>query len=200
MAGVLDAIEDGIPEEHVGMGHVYLGAQHHASLLYLAVLHGLEEPEVLLDGSVAVGRSDARLGGGALLLGYLFGRLLIDVGLALADETDSEVIELLEIVGGVEYLAPAETEPADVPFDRVHVLDILLGGVGVVEAQVAHAVVLLGDAEVHADSLDVSDMQIAVGLGRKTCLDASVVLTFCQVFLYDLLNEIEAFFLLFHRI
>ena len=40
----------------------------------------------------------------------------------------------------------------------IHVLDILLGGVGVVEAQVTHSAVLLCDAEVHADSLGVADM------------------------------------------
>ncbi len=42
-----------------------------------------------------------------------------------------------------------------------------LAGVGVVEAQVAAAAELLGDAEVEADGLGVADVEVAVGLGGK---------------------------------
>ena len=62
---------------------------------------------------------------------------------------------------------PLEAEPADVRFDRVDVLDVLLEGVGVVEAEVAGAAVLLRDAEVQADRLGVADVEVAVRLGRE---------------------------------
>ena len=70
-------------------------------------------------------------------------------------------------------LAPVEAEPAHVALDGVDVLLLLLGRIGVVEAQVAAAAELLRDAEVEADRLGVADVQIAVGLGRKARDDAS---------------------------
>ena len=102
------------------------------------------------------------------LRAHLVRRLVVDIGLAGADQVLGPVVELLEIVRGVvEVLAPVEAEPAHVALDRVDVLLLLLGRVGVVEAQVAAAAELLRDAEIEADRLGVADMQIAVRLGRK---------------------------------
>ena len=64
-------------------------------------------------------------------------------------------------------LAPVEAEPVDIALDGVDVFLLLLGRIGVVEAQIALAAELLGDAEIQADGLGVSDMEIAVGLRRK---------------------------------
>ena len=185
---------------HIRISHVDLSAQHHLALLYLTALHSLEQTQVLLDGTIAVGRVLAGLGRRTLLLGDLLGRLLIYIGLTLLDEADSQVVELLEVVAGVVDLPPTEAEPLDVALDAIYVLHVLLSRISVVETQVADAVVLLRNTEVHADSLDVTDMQVAVRLGRETRLNTSVVLAFTQVLLYDLLNEIETFFLLFHVI
>ena len=70
-----------------------------------------------------------------------------------------EVVELLEVVGRVvEVLLPVEAEPVDVTLDRVGVLLLLLRGVRVVEAEVAAAAVLEGEAEVEADRLRVADV------------------------------------------
>ena len=71
-------------------------------------------------------------------------------------------------------LAPIEAEPAHVALDGVDIFLLLLGRVGVVEAQVAVAAELLGDAEIEADRLGVADMEIAVRLRRKAGDDALV--------------------------
>ena len=90
----------------------------------------------------------------AAVLADLVGREVVDVGLAGPDEVDGPLVELLEVVGGeVEVLAPVEPQPADVGLDGVDVLLLFLHGVRVVEAQVAAAAELLGDAEVEADRL-----------------------------------------------
>ena len=96
-------------------------------------------------------------------------RQVVDVGLALPDQLHGPVVELLEVVRGVvEVLAPVEAEPAHVALDRVDVLDVLLGRVGVVEAQVAaRRRSSRGEAEVEADRLGVADVQVAVRLGRE---------------------------------
>jgi hypothetical protein len=79
-----------------------------------------------------------------------------------------EFIELAEVVRGIKIrLSPVEAEPLHSLLDGVDVLLFLLFRVGVVEAQVAAAAVLLGEAEVEADRLDVAEMQVAVRLGRK---------------------------------
>ena len=93
---------------------------------------------------------------------------VVDVGLARLDQQDRPLVELLEVVGGVvEVLAPVEAEPAHVLLDGVDVLLLFLGGVRVVEAQVAAAAELLGDPEVQADRLGVAEVEVAVGLGRE---------------------------------
>src|SRR5690606_4445380 len=56
--------------------------------------------------------------------------------------------------------------------DGVDVFLLFLLGVGVVEAQVAHAAVLLRQLEVQPDALGVADVQVAVGLGREAGADA----------------------------
>ncbi len=56
----------------------------------------------------------------------------------------------------------------NIVLDGLDVLHVLLGGVSVVHAQVAQAAELLGSAEVDNQSLAVADVQIAVGLRRKT--------------------------------
>jgi hypothetical protein len=59
--------------------------------------------------------------------------------------------------------------------DGVDVLLLFLLGVGVVEAQVADAAVVLRQAEVQADALGMADVQVAVGLGREAGADAGRV-------------------------
>ena len=61
-----------------------------------------------------------------------------------------------------------------------------LGGVGVVEAQVAEAAEFLGEAEVEADGLGVADVQVAVGLRRKPGDHPALVFAGLQVFHDDI--------------
>src|SRR5262249_58234336 len=110
-----------------------------------------EQVEVLLDRAVAVRALLAALQAAAVL-GHLLGRQVADVSLALLDEVLGPLVELLEVVGGVELaVVPVEAEPAHVALDGVPVLPLLLAGVGVVVAEVALAAVLLGQAEVETD-------------------------------------------------
>ena len=53
MLGVDDAVHDRVAEQHVGVGHVDLGAQDLFAVGEFALLHALEQVEVLLDGAVA---------------------------------------------------------------------------------------------------------------------------------------------------
>ena len=86
-------------------------------------------------------------------------------------------------------LAPVEAEPADVGLDGVDVLLLFLHRVRVVEAQVAAAAELVGDAEVQADRLRVADVEVAVRLGREA-RDDGVDAALAQVGGDDLADEV----------
>ncbi len=88
-------------------------------------------------------------------------------------------------------LAPVEPEPADVGLDRVDVLLLLLDRVRVVEPQMAPATELIGDAEVQADRLRVSDVEIAVRLGREASHNR-LVPAFLKIGGDDVANEVAA--------
>ena len=134
----------------------------------------------------------AGLGQRAAVLADLLGAEAVDVGLAGLDQVHGVVVERLEIVRRVARLAvPLEAQPAHVLLDRLDVLDVLFRGVGVVEAQVADAAELGGDAEVEADRLGVADVQVAVGLRGKTRGHTSGVLPRADVLSHYGPDEIE---------
>ena len=71
-------------------------------------------------------------------------------------------------------IGPARDQPLYVGRNRVDVCDVFFDGVRVVEAEIALTVVFAGDAEVQADRLGVTDMEVAVGLGRESRDDLGV--------------------------
>ena len=192
MAGMEDAVHHRVAQVDVARRHVDLGAQHAGAVLELAGAHAAEQIEVLLDRAVAERRVLARLGQRAAVLAHLGRRLVVDIGLAGADQVLGPVVQPLEIVRGVvEVLAPVEAEPAHVALDGVDVFLLFLDRIGVVEAQVAAAAELLRDAEVEADGFGVADVQIAVRLRRETGddrFDASGV----EIGLNDVADEVAA--------
>ena len=60
-----------------------------------------------------------------------------------------------------------KAQPAHIFLDREGVLFAFLLRVGVIEAQVAGALVILRQAEIQTDRLGMADMQIAIRFGRK---------------------------------
>ncbi len=168
MAGVQDAVERGVAQIDVARRHVDLGAQHARAVRELARAHAAEQIEVLLDAAVAERAVLAGLGQRAARRAHLVLRLVVDIGLAGADQVLGPFIEPLEIIRRViEVLAPVEAEPAHVALDGVDIFLLFLGRIGVVEAQVAAPAELLRHPEIEADRLGVADMQVAVGLRRE---------------------------------
>lgn len=130
--------------------------------------HALEQLEVFLDRPLAVGARFARLADRATHLAYLgFGRT-VDVGFALLDELDGEVVNASEVIGRVKHVfAPVEPKPPDVVLDGLDVLRVFGCRVGVVHAQVTLAAEPLRKAEVEADAFRMTDVQVPIRLGWK---------------------------------
>ena len=82
-----------------------------------------------------------------------------------------------------------ESQPFDIVEDIFYIFVVLFAWVGVIEAQVANAIVVLSNAKVHTNGLGMADMQITIGLWGKTGLDATGILAVGQVFLHNLLYE-----------
>ena len=186
-----DAVDGRVAHVHVGAGQVDLGAQGLAAVGELAGAHAAEQVEVLLGGAVAVGAGTAGLAGVLAAVGlHLLAGQVVHIRLALFDQQLGVFIALVEIVAAVVHAAVGDgAQPLQILLDAVDILHILVGGVGVVKAQVELAAVLLGDGVVDVDGLRAADVQIAVGLGREAGVDL-FHLSLGQVGLDDLGQEI----------
>jgi hypothetical protein len=157
----------------------------------LAGAHAAEEIEALFGGAIAIGARSTRLGQCPAVSADLLCGEAVDVGEPPADQLLGVVVELLEVVGGEEQpVPPVETEPADVALDRLDVLDVLLGRVRVVEAEVAGAAVVGGEPEVEADALRVPEVEVAVRLRGEAGRDAATVLSAPAVLLDEGADEV----------
>jgi hypothetical protein len=134
--------------------------------------HAGEQIEILLHGSVAPGALPARLRECAPVFADFFRGEVVHIGQPLADEHHRIFIDAFGIVGTVEQaVSPIEAKPVDVFHDGVHEFHILLGGVRVVETQVAQAAIFFRCAEIDDERLGVPNVQIAVGFRREAGVD-----------------------------
>ena len=146
--------------------------------------------QILFHRAIAIRAVFARLGQRAAILANFLGRQIVDVSLAILDQLDRPLVELIEIIRSVEEPVPVEAEPLHVGLDRVDVLGLFLLGIGVVEAQIRVSAEFVGQSEVEADRLGVADVQIAVGLGRKARLHPAVVFVGLQIVENDVADKV----------
>ena len=166
-----DAIDDRVAHIEVAGRQVDLCPEGIAVVLKFSGAHSGKQVQAFLHGSVAVGGNCGGIQVAPVLL-ELLRRQLADVGQSLLDQLHRVLIVLFKVIGAVvEAVAPVEAQPVDVLLDGLNELHVLFGGVGVVHAEVAQAVILLRGAEVDDQCLAVADMQIAVGLRRKPGVD-----------------------------
>ena len=64
-------------------------------------------------------------------------------------------------------------------------------GIGVIETQVAKAVVFGGNAKIEADRFRVADMQVAVRLGRKSRMHTAAIFVGFDVFCDACPDEVQ---------
>ena len=171
MVHMPDAVENGVAHIEVAGGKVDFGTEGVTVILKFAGTHPGEEVQALLHGPVPPGR----LGRGvhiAPVFLELLGGQLADVGQALFDQLHSVFIVLFKVVGTIEEpITPVKAQPVNILLDGLNELHILLGRIGVIHPQVAHAAVLFGGAEINDQGLAVTDVQIAIWLRRKPGMD-----------------------------
>ena len=154
-----DAVHYGVAEMHVWRCHVNLGAEHAGTFVKLAGIHALKKVKVFLNRTVAIRRIFTGSSGSAFLSGNLLGSLVIHIGFSLLDKADGQIVKLGEIITGIVLtVAPVKAEPVYVLTNRVHILHILLHGVGIIKTQVASAAEFFSHTEIHAYCLGMADM------------------------------------------
>ena len=85
-------------------------------------------------------------------------------------------MQLIEIVRGeAHFTGPFKAKPFNILLDRIDVLLLFFGGIGIVKTQMAIAAKLAGQTKVQANRLCMTNVQIAVGLRRKTGNYAAVL-------------------------
>ena len=186
-----DTVDNRVAEVHVWASHVNLGTEHHLAFFDFAGIHLFEESQAFFYRTVAVRAFSTRLGRRPLLRGDVFRRLFVDISLAFLDKLDGEVPQLLEIIGCIIFISPLEAEPLDIFLDGFYVFHVFLGRVSVVETEITYSTITGCNTKIQANSLGVSDMEIAVWFWRETGLYSISILTFAEVFLYGLFNEVQ---------
>ena len=88
------------------------------------------------------------------------------------------------------FASPLKAKPSHVALDGFHVFDAFFLGIGVIETQIAAAVILGRQREIQADGFGVADMQVAVGFWWKACGDFAVVFMVGEVVGDDVTDEI----------
>ena len=192
VAHVTDAIHHRVAQPHVLVLHVDPGAQASGTIGELSLTHPGQQVQGLLGRTIPERALDARLAESAALRRDRLRILVVDVGLALLDEEERPLVELLEVVGGMDDPAGGVAQPGDVVADGLDELGILGTGVGVVQTKVAHSVEIFGDAEISDDRLGVPDVQIAIGFGWEPGLDLAAVGVGCKVCTDNFANEIRS--------
>ena len=168
MGRMANAVQHRVAQIHVRRGHVDPGPQHMGAIGEFASAHGLEQRPALGAGTVPIGAFPPRFRQAAPGLANFLLRQAANIGPALADQFQGAVVQGLEVVRGESQpIPPIEAQPSQILLNGLGVFGAFLERVGVVEAQIGAAAVLLGDAEVQADALGMADVQIAVGLRRK---------------------------------
>ena len=195
MVHMADAVDDGSAHIEVAGCQIDLGTERILVVLEFAGAHTGEQIQTFLNGTVTVGRNGGGFGIAAELLELLSGQLA-DVCQTLLDQLNSILVVLLEVVGAVEEaVAPVEAQPVDIFLDGFDKLHVFLGGVGVVHTQIAQTVILLGSAKVDGQRLAVTNVQIAVGLGRKAGMHSltCILTALSDVLIDEGVDEIFAF-------
>ena len=188
--GVLDTIKNRISEHHIWMSHIYLGTENFLTIRIFAITHFPEQFQILFRGAVPVRAVCSRsLYRTTIGTHFLLG-LVIHICLSLHYHLFGPFIELIEIIGCIALLLPLETKPFDIFLNSIDVLGILFCRIGIVIAEVSLATVLLGQTEVYAKTLGVSQMKVAVWLRRKTRQYAFILAT-GEIGLDDFLEKIQ---------
>ena len=195
MLGMQNAVHHRVAHVQIRRGHVDFGPQDPRSVGEFPGFHPPEQIEILLDRTVAMRAVLARRGQRSSVFADFIGGQIVDIGLPVLDQLDRVFIQSVEIIGGIKQpILPIETEPADIPHDRLDIRGFLLGRIGIIETQVVFAAEFLGQAVIDTNRLGMTDMQKAVGFRWKPRMHPAVVFILGDFFFDNIFYEMRGRF------
>ena len=160
----LYAVNDWVSESRVGVFVVDLRTQRIGSFFVKTKPHLFKQPQIFLHRSITILRRQSF----SPLPPHLLSGLRANKGISLLDELNGILMQYLEVIRSMGDLPWLVAHKFDVLLDVDNIFDVFFGGVGVVEAQVAVSFAHLRLHEVETHCLAVTNMQVAVWLGRET--------------------------------
>src|SRR6185437_6324698 len=126
------------------MSHIYPGTQYFFTIFIFTITHFSEQTKIFLYTALTIGAIDTRLCSRAFHSSNLFGCAIIYISQLFFDQNNSKIIELFEIIGSIEFIVPLKTEPLYILFNTIYIFCFFGNGIGIIETQIALAVVFLG--------------------------------------------------------
>jgi hypothetical protein len=152
------AVDDGVAHGFVRVVDRHLCADAPLEALVAARLHQLEPGQVVLDAGVAAGTGNAV----HTLVAHLHLLRVVCIRETILDHLHTRVVQLLEPVTGVRHRVGLDAQERAILDNRILVFLLLLGRVGIVEAQQELALVLLvRKVVVEEGGLCVADVEVA---------------------------------------
>ena len=149
--------------------HIYFGTKHFFTVSIYAVFHVLKQLKVFFNRPVSVRAVLSRGFKSPAILFDLVSRQIAYESFSFFDKFNSRFIHLVKIIRcKKESVFPIGPEPLDIRLYRINEFRLFLGGVCIVKSQIELSAILFGKSVIDKYCLGVPDMQIAVGLGRKT--------------------------------
>ena len=191
MFDMANAINHRVTHVDIGRCHVDPGTQTMGAIRKFTCTHARKQIHILFHTAAAVRTLLARTREIAAIFARLLRRKAADIGLACTDQLQCKLVECIEIGRRIADLAaPGKSKPLNIGFDGIDELLTFLLWIGVIEAQIAAAIVCLCSAEIQTDGLGVTDMQEAIGFWWKTRLHSPRMLAALQVLLNNVANEV----------
>ena len=167
VGSVSNAINHRITHIQIWRGHINFQARHMGPVRKFSSPHASKQVYILIYRTLTVRAVFAglrqRATGGANFLRVQ----RTDVGLAIAHQCFSVVVDLLKIVRRMGNGLPLKTQPRHIVLNGFHIFVAFFDGVGVIKAQVGCTAIFFSDTKIQTDAFGVTDMQESIGLGRK---------------------------------
>ncbi len=153
----------------VGARHINLHAKNHATLFVLALFHFFKQTKAFFHRAIPIRAIFARFGQRATIGAHFLCIELANIGKSTLDPIDRDIIAMLIIFARKKQATlPVKTEPVNVFHDAVDILGFFLGRIGVIKTQIGQPSETFGRQKVCYKRLAMPNVQIPIGLWRKT--------------------------------
>lgn len=152
MRRVQHAVNNGVAHIDIRTRHINLRTQNERAVSDASCAHIFEQREVFFHAAIAVGARTPRLSQRAAVFAHLFRRKIIDVREPFADQRQRRLVHNGEVIRSVQDIEIRSVkQPFHIRDNRIDVLLLFFGRIGIIETQIAFAVILFRETEVEAD-------------------------------------------------